>query len=126
MKQVAEVFTKKWQELGTAKKAAKVLGVNPKSFYNYAHGTDLPRIEVLRSANQKWGIKWNLMDASVLFKRLNLKTQEQLLLPLIHAVREEDVEVVEVVTGSDSCLRVKLEIRFSSEKSIKSESRSGR
>lgn len=120
MKQVAEVFTNKWQELGTAKKAAKELGVNLKSFYNYAHGTDLPRVEVLRDAHRKWGIKWDLMDASVLFRRLKPKTQEQFLLPLIQAVREEDVEVVEVVTGSDSCLRVKLEIRFSSEKPVKS------
>jgi hypothetical protein len=126
MKQVADVFTKKWRELGTAKKAARTLGINPKSFYNYAHGTDLPRVEVLRNASQKWGIKWDLIDTSASFRKLMPKTQEQLLLPLIQAVREEDVEVVEVVTGSDSCLRVKLEIRFSSEKYIKSESRSGR
>jgi len=115
MKQVAEVFSRKWQEFGTVKAAAKALGVNPKSFYKYAHGTDLPRVEVLMAAQKKWGIEWGLIDASVSFKKLNPKTQQQLLLPFIQSIREEDVEVMEVITGGDSSLRVNLRIRFSTQ-----------
>src|SRR6267143_1861355 len=44
MKQVAEEFTKRRESLG-AKEAAKQLGVSVPSFYNYAAGTDLPRVE---------------------------------------------------------------------------------
>gem|GEM_PF-1498296 len=112
MKQVAAEFTKKWKELGSGREAAKELGVNPKSFYNYAHGTDLPRVEVLRAAHKKWGIEWNLIDTSVLFRAARPISAEQLVLPLIRSVREEDVEVIEVATASDSSLRVMLKIRF--------------
>lgn len=119
LKQVAEVFSKKWAELGTATKAAKELGVNPKSFYKYANGDDLPRVEVLMAAQEKWKIKWDLMGSSVLFRRTKAKAPEQLLLPLIQSVREEDVEVIEVVTDGDSSLRVKLKIHFSAENSAK-------
>jgi hypothetical protein len=114
MKQVAEVFSQRWKELGTATKAAKELGINPKSFYKYASGDDLPRIEVLRAAQDKWKVKWklNLMPIA-LFRKVKPKLPEQLLLPLIQSVREEDIEVVEVVTGADSSLRVKLKIHFS-------------
>lgn len=120
LKQVAKVFSNKWEELGTATKAAKELGVNPKSFYKYAKGEDLPRVEVLMAAQERWKIKWDLMGSSVLFRRPKPKASEQLLLPLIQSVREEDVEVIEVVTGSDSSLRVKLKIRFSAESSANS------
>ena len=126
MQQVATVFTKKWSELGTVTKAAKELGINPKSFYKYAHGDDLPRVEVLMAAQEKWKIKWDLEGSSVLFRKVKPKVSEQLLLPLIQSVREEDVEVIEVVTGSDSSLRVKLKIRFSSESSTKSKALSRR
>lgn len=112
MKQVAVEFTKKRKELGSGKKAAKELGVNPKSFYNYAAGTDLPRVEVLRAAHKKWGIEWNLIDTSALFRAAKPISAEQLVLPLIRSVREEDVEVIEVATASDSSLRVMLKIRF--------------
>ncbi len=126
MKQVADEFTKKWRKFGTVTKAARALGINPKSFYKYAHGTDLPRVEVLLAAHQKWGIEWDLIDTSVLFRRLKPSTQEQLVLPLIQSIREEDIEVIEVVSGSDSCLSVKLKIRFSAESSAKSRASSKR
>jgi hypothetical protein len=119
MKQVADEFTKKWREYGTVTKAARPLGINPKSFYKYAHGTDLPRVEVLLAAHQKWEIEWDLIDASTLFRKLKPSTQEQLVLPLLRSIREEDVEVIEVVTGNDSSLSVKLQIRFSTNNSVK-------
>jgi hypothetical protein len=117
MNQVAAEFTKKWKELGTAKKASKELGIKFKSFYKYAAGTDLPRIEVLRSASIKWGIKWDLIDTSALFRAAKPISAEQLLLPLIRSVREEDVEVIEVMPAGDSSLRVMLRIRFTAENS---------
>jgi len=118
MNQVKAEFSKKWKELGSGKKAAEELGVNPKSFYKYAAGTDLPRIEVLRDAHRKWGIKWDLMDTSALLKTTAPISAEQLVLPLIRTIREEDVEVVEVAPTNDSNLRVILKIRFSAEKNF--------
>jgi hypothetical protein len=115
MKQVADEFTKKWRELGTAKKAADQLGVNPKSFYKYAHGDDLPGFEVLRSAQRKWKIKWKLIDTSSVFRSAKPQSAEQLLLPFIRSIREEDIEVIEVVTAADSSLQVKLRIQFTTE-----------
>ena len=111
MQQVADEFSKRKKLLG-AKEAAGQLGVSVPSFYNYAAGTDLPRIEVLRTAHKKWKIKWDLIDTSTLLRADKPISAEQLLLPLIRSVREEDVEVIEVVGGSDSSLRVMLKIRF--------------
>jgi hypothetical protein len=64
-------------------------------------GPSLPRVEVLLAAHQKWEIEWDLIDASTLFRKLKPSTQEQLVLPLLRSIREEDVEVIEVVTGND-------------------------
>jgi hypothetical protein len=111
MKQIAAEFTKRKKALG-AREAARQLGVSLASFYNYAAGTDLPRVEVLRTAHKKWNIKWDLIDTSTLLKAAKPISAEQLLLPLIRSIREEDVEVIEVMSGDDSSLRVMLKIRF--------------
>jgi hypothetical protein len=116
MKQIAEEFTKRKKKLG-AREAAKQLGVSLASFYNYAAGSDLPRVEVLRTAHKKWDINWDLIDTSTLLKAAKPISAQQLLLPLIRSVREEDVEVIEVVSGNDSSLRVMLKIRFATEES---------
>ena len=115
MQQVADEFTRRKKILG-AKEAADQLGVSIPSFYNYAAGTDLPRIEVLRTAHKRWNIKWDLIDTSTLLKTTKLISSEQLLLPLIRSVREEDVKVIKVVGGGDSSLRVMLKIRFATRK----------
>jgi len=117
-KQVAEEFSKKWEELGTAAKAAKELGINPKSFYKYANGDDLPRIEVLRAAQRKWNVKWKFFDRSTLFRNAKPVVPEQLLLPLIQSVRQEDIEI-EILPGTESSLQVRLKINFSTESSAK-------
>jgi hypothetical protein len=114
MKQVAEEFAQRLKNLG-ARAAADQLGVSLASFYNYAAGTDLPRVEVLRTAHTKWGIKWDLIDTATLLRATKPISAEQLLLPLIRSVREEDVEIVEVATASDSSLRVMLKIRFATQ-----------
>jgi len=40
---------------------------------------------------------------------------EQLVLPLIRSMRQEDIEIIEVGTSRDSSLRVILKIRFPTE-----------
>src|SRR5215467_13180339 len=108
LKQVKEVFSKKWEEFGTAAKAAKDLGINPKSFYKYAHGEDLPRIEVLRAAQRKWkGVSWKFFDQSTLFRNAKPITPEQLVLPLIQSIKQEDIEI-EILPGTESSLQVRL------------------
>jgi hypothetical protein len=63
--------------------------------------------------------QWALIDTSELSKAsLKPVSAEQLLLPLIRSIREEDVEIIEVAASSDSSLRVMLKIRFSNEKSL--------
>jgi len=119
LKQVAEVFSEKWKEFGTATRAAKDLGINPKSFYKYAHGEDLPRIEVLRAAQRKWkNVRWKFFDQSTLFRNAKPVVPQQLLLPLIQSVRQEDIEI-EILPGTESSLQVRLKINFSTESSAK-------
>jgi hypothetical protein len=113
LRQVAEVFSRRWKELGNGTKAAKELGINPKSFYKYAHGDDLPRIEVLRAAQRKWkDVRWKFFDQSTLFRDAKPKVPEQLLLPLIQSIRQEDIEI-EILPGAESSLQVRLKINFS-------------
>jgi hypothetical protein len=113
LKQVADVFSEKWREFGSATKAAKDLGINPKSFYKYAHGEDLPRIEVLRAAQRKWkNVRWKFFDQSTLFKNAKPVVPEQLVLPLIQSIRQEDIEI-EILPGTESSLQVRLKINFS-------------
>jgi hypothetical protein len=111
MRQVADVFSQKKQNPG-AKTAAKQLGVSLPSFYNYANGTDLPRIEVLRDAQEKWGITWMLLDPSEILRSRKFTSANQLSLPL-DSIREQDVEVVEVHPKKSNVLRITLNIRFS-------------
>jgi hypothetical protein len=112
--QVSRAFTKKKDELG-AREAAKQLNVSLASFYNYVNGTDLPKMEVLRDAQEKWKIKWELINPAEILKTRGVATTEQLLLPFIRSVREQDIEIVEVTAGNDSSLRVMLRIQFTPE-----------
>lgn len=111
LKQVAEVFTRKKNELG-ADEVATALKISRASVYNYARGIDLPRMEVLRDAHKKWRIKWNNLDFSTLLAVKEIRTSEQLKLPFLNAVSEEDVEVAEVGSEKDNVLRLELKIRF--------------
>lgn len=115
MRQVAEEFTKKKNKLKSAKLAAEQLNVPLSCFYKYLKGTDLPGVEVLKRAQEIWKIKWDLVDPSEMLRRKIPVSAEQLLLPLIRSVREEDVEIIEVETGGDSCMRVMIKIRFPAE-----------
>jgi hypothetical protein len=111
LQQVAEEFTKKKQELG-AKPAAKDLNVCVASFYKYCAGTDLPRMEVLRDAQEKWGIPWKLVNPSEVLRTRKVRSPEQYVLSFIDALREEDVEVAKVGPAGKTDLKVTLKIRF--------------
>jgi hypothetical protein len=111
MAQIAEVFTKKKADLG-AKKAAKDLNVCLASFYNYANGKDLPRMEVLETAQKIWRIKWSLLDPSGILRTRKIVSGEQLLLPFLQSVREEDVEIAMIRPKKQNVLQVVLKIRF--------------
>ena len=111
MQQVAEVFTKKKQELG-AKGAAKVLNVCVASFYKYCAGKDLPRMEVLRDAQEKWRIEWKLVNPSEVLRARKLRSPEQYVLSFIDALREDNVEVTKIGPAGKTDLKVTLKIRF--------------
>ncbi len=111
---MASEFRKKKEELGSAKKAARELGVCPASFYKYMAGENVPDMDVLRAATDKWGVKWKHLDPSEVLRPLKMRTAEQLVFTFLNAVEEDDIEVVEVGAGKNSSLRVTLNIRFRS------------
>lgn len=111
MARVAEEFKKKKNDLG-ARKAAKELNVSLASFYNYVAGTDLPRMKVLKDASKRWGIKWPWIDTSEIVSTQNVRTPEQLVLSFLDALREEDVEIVQISPEGQTRLDVKLRIHF--------------
>jgi predicted DNA-binding transcriptional regulator AlpA len=112
MAQVASEFGKKKDDLGV-RQAAKELGVSLPSFYNYVAGTDLPRMEVLRKAYKKWGIRWIHIDSSQFVSTMKLASAEQYAIPFLDAVQEKDVKVSKIEREGANVLRVALKIRFS-------------
>ena len=113
MEQVAEVFTKKKKDLGGARQVADALNISLASFYNYAAGTDLPRIEVLERAHKKWRVKWRYFDESQFLRVAKLQSPEQYTLPFLDAVEAKDVKVDRIKREGKNVLRVALKIRFS-------------
>lgn len=113
MAQVARVFTSKKKEKDGAKRAAKELGISLASFYKYAAGDDLPRMEVLRAAQQRWkGVKWDLIDVSQITEKKELSSPEQYVLSFLQEVRTEDVEIARIGPKGERVLQVLLNIRF--------------
>jgi transcriptional regulator with XRE-family HTH domain len=111
MRQVAKVFSAKKKNPG-ARIAAKELGISVPSFYNYANGTDLPRLEVLRKVQRKWKVSWELINPSELLTAQNIRTYEQLTFSFLEDLREEDVEVAKIECLEKNVLRVALKIHF--------------
>jgi hypothetical protein len=113
MAQVAKVFSAKLAEKGGAKKAAKDLGISLASFYKYAAGSDLPRMEVLRDAQSLWKeVKWDLIDVSEITTRKKIASPEQYVLSFLQEVREENVEIARIGPKGERTLQVLLNIRF--------------
>ena len=111
MKQVAEVFSAKKRKPWGARAAAKELGISLASFYNYANGTDLPRLEVLKRAHKKWKVDWILIDMSTLVRVREYERFKQLPLPL-EELSEKDVTVTKIDCVGKNVLRVSLKIHF--------------
>lgn len=109
--QIKEAFSLKKAEIG-AKQAAKELNVSLASFYNYAAGTDLPRMEVLKAAQEKWGTKWKLLDASEIVISHKADSPEQYVFSFLKDLCARDVEVTKVGPKGESALQVTLKIRF--------------
>ena len=101
-----------------AREASKRLRVSLASFYNYCNGTDLPKMEVLRDAQVMWDIEWEMIDPAKILKSRSVANAEQLLLPFIRSVREEDIKILEVAPAGDSSLRVILRIQFGTESRV--------
>jgi len=110
--QVRRVFKDK-KDNGQAKQAAEDLNISLASFYKYAAGDDLPRMEVLRDAQEKWeGVKWDLIDVSQITKKKKFESPEQFVLSFLQEVREEDVEIAKIEPKGTHVLQVLLNIRF--------------
>jgi len=112
LKQVAEVFSKKKAEPGGAREAAKQLGVCLSSFYKYAAGINVPDMDVLRAAKEKWGVRWKYLDPSEVVRTSKVPSAEQLVLSFLSAVREEDIKIIEVTPEGRGILQISLKIRF--------------
>jgi hypothetical protein len=113
MAQVAKVFSVKRNEKGGARRAAADLGISLASFYKYAAGEDLPRMEVLRDAQLKWaGVKWELIDVTEITKKKKIASPEQYVLSFLREVHEKDVEIVKIGPKGERVLQVLINIRF--------------
>jgi hypothetical protein len=113
MAQVAKVFSAKRKERGGARRAADDLGISLASFYKYAAGEDLPRMEVLRDAQLKWaGVKWELIDVTEITKKKKIASPEQYVLSFLREVHEKDVEIVKIGPKGERVLQVLINIRF--------------
>jgi len=112
LKQVSEVFSQKKTELGI-EKARKDVNVCRASFYKYMRGENVPDIDVLRAATDKWGTKWTYLDPYEILSRRKLKTPEQMVFSFLRAMKENDVEVVEVSPdGTTAVLQIVLKIKI--------------
>ena len=114
---MASAFSQKKEELGSVRRAAKELQVCVSSFYKYMAGQNVPDMDVLRRATEKWGIKWKYLDPSEVLRPLKMKSTEQLVFSFLNSMDEEDIEVVEVGPDSANVLQVILKIRIPSSQS---------
>ena len=114
MAQVKRVFAQKKVEMG-ARRAADELNVCLASYYKYLSGEVLPSMEVLKIAQEKWEVEWELIDVSKITTPRKISSPEQYLLFSLQELRAEDVEVASVRPigpKRDSALQVTLKIRF--------------
>jgi hypothetical protein len=63
LNQVSRVFKAKKDELGV-ERARREVNVCRSSFYKYMNGENVPDMDVLRVATEKWGIEWTHLNPS--------------------------------------------------------------
>jgi hypothetical protein len=112
LKQVHEVFDAQRKRKNGAKEAIKDLRICQASFYKYARGEHLPRVEVLKAAEEKWGVKWELLDLSQMTEKKEVSSPEQYVLSFLREVRNEDVQITKIGPKGERVLQVTLNIRF--------------
>jgi ACT domain-containing protein len=113
LKQVAAVFTIQKNKKDGAKEAVSQLGISRASFYKYARGEDLPRVEVLRAVEERWdGVKWELLDLSQITVKKEVSSPEQYVLSFLQEVKSDDVEIKKIGPKGEKILQVTLNIRF--------------
>lgn len=112
LEQVASEFSKQKERLGGARQAARELGVCTASFYKYLNRQNVPDMNVLLVAKEKWGIRWKHLDPSEVVRISKPKTAKQLVFSFLDAMREDDIEIVEVTPDSTTVLRISLKIRI--------------
>lgn len=95
LSQVSEVFTAKKEDLGI-EKARKQVKVCLSSYYKYMRGENVPDMDVLRAATREWGVKWKHLDPYEILKRRKVDNAKQLVFSFLSAMKEDDIEVVEV------------------------------
>ena len=111
LKQVSEVFKVKKEELGI-EQARKDVNVCRSSFYKYINGENVPDMDVLRAATEKWGTKWTHLNPSEVIRRPRMETAKQFVFPFLSELEEDDIEIVHVAPEGVSALQVVLKIRF--------------
>jgi hypothetical protein len=113
LKQVATVFTIQKNKKNGAKEAVRQLGISRASFYKYARGEDLPRVEILKAVEERWdGVKWELLDLSQMTEKKEVGTPEQYVLSFLQEVRSDDVKIKKIGPKGERTLQVTLNIRF--------------
>jgi len=95
-----------------AERAARELEVCLASFYKYVAKKNVPDMDVLRTAAEKWGVKWKYLDPSEIVRPVKMKSPEQLVFSFLSTMDEDDVKVVEVVPEGKNALQVVLKLRF--------------
>jgi len=105
------VFKAKKEELGI-ERARKDVNVCRASFYKYINGENVPDMDVLRAAKEKWGTKWKHLDPSEVLRPMKVKTAKQLVFSFLSEIEEDDIEIVQVAPEGASVLQVVLKIRF--------------
>jgi transcriptional regulator with XRE-family HTH domain len=102
-----------------AEDAARKLGVSRASFYKYLRKEDLPRLEVLRRANHLWGKEFTYAGFALdneffenLAKEPGPPKEEQIPLPFIEGLRNEDIKILEVIPRKPNAVELKLRIQF--------------
>jgi hypothetical protein len=112
LQQVRNVFSAKKNEPGGAKRAAKELGICLASFYKYANGVNVPDMDVLKEAKERWGVKWTYLDPSEIVRSSKVKSPQQLVLSFLNTISEDDIEIIDVEPTDKSTLQISLKIRF--------------
>ena len=111
--QVQAVFTEKKKEFDdSARRVADDLGISVASVYNYIKRKNVPDMNVLKKASERWGTKWRYIDASEILPKLKIHEPQQYVFSFLDALRESDVEIVRIGPKGAKTLQVTLNIRF--------------